>query len=262
MQAGSRATRLRCNKRYPGNERQVGEEQMYALHGERMLQAWERGRECAEPWRALALLELALPERGVESLGTLALAERNALLLELHALTFGPQLEAFAVCPECGAQLEFVVNARGLEASLQVPGEEAWMEHDTEMRIRPVNTCDLAAAVSADDAVDPRTVLLQRTLSPWPVRGGDREVSGDWLERFERLNASAEIRCVLPCSGCGERAVLDLDIALFLWREVTVAARRLLAEIHRLARAYGWSEQSIVAMSAARRGTYLEMLDA
>ena len=32
----------------------------------------------------------------------LPLAERNALLLGLRAFTFGPQLEGFAVCPECG----------------------------------------------------------------------------------------------------------------------------------------------------------------
>jgi hypothetical protein len=53
-----------------------------------------------------------------------------------------------------------------------------------------------------------------------------------------------------------------LDNAGILWREVALAARRLLAEIHRLARAYGWSEQAITAMSATRRATYLEMLDA
>jgi hypothetical protein len=239
---------------------------MYALHGERMLQAWERGQERAEPWRGLALLELAMPERDIESLGMLPLAERNALLLELRSLTFGPQLEGFAVCPECGAQLEFVLNAGDVEASLHAPGEEAWMEHDTEMCMRPVNARDLAAAMSAHDSAGARAVLLERTVSPRPPRGleaaTEAEESGDWLERFERLNASAEIRCVLPCSGCGEQAVLDLDIDRFLWREVTVAARRLLAEIHRLARAYGWSEQAIVAMSAARRATYLEMLDA
>ena len=239
---------------------------MYALDGDRILQAWERGRERAEPWRALALLELAMPERDIASLALLPLAERNTLLLELRSLTFGPRLEGFAVCPECGAQLEFALNARDLEASLQAPSEEAWMEHDTAMCMRPVNTQDLATAMSSGGAADARMLLLEQTVSPRRVRGLEEAVEpgelGNWLERFERLNSSAETRCVLLCTGCGQRPVLDLDIGRFLWREVTVAARRLLAEIHRLARAYGWSEQAIVAMSAARRATYLEMLDA
>ena len=239
---------------------------MYALHGDRMLQAWELGRERDETWRPLALLEAAMPECDFESLAALPLAKRNALLLELRSLTFGPRLEGFAVCPECGAQLEFALSAKDLEASMQVPDEDTWMEHDTAMYMRPVNTQDLAAALGSGRAADARMLLLERTVSPRRVRGLEEEAEpeefGVWLERFERLNASAEIRCVLSCAECGQRPVLDLDIARFLWREVTVAARRLLAEIHRLARAYGWSEQAIVAMSAARRSIYLEMLNA
>ena len=45
-----------------------------------------------------------------------------------------------------------------------------------------------------------------------------------------------------------------------LLREVAAAARRLMADIHELASAYGWSEAAIVSMSTARRAAYLEML--
>ena len=83
-----------------------------------------------------------------------------------------------------------------------------------------------------------------------------------WLARFERLNASAEIRCAFECNCCGAAEVLDLDIERYLWREVSVAARRLLAEVHTIARAHGWSEQSILSMTSARRTAYLEMLQA
>lgn len=239
---------------------------MYGLDGERMLMAWERGRERSEPWRALALLETALPDCDAESLSELPLAERNALLLKLRSITFGQRLEGFAVCPECGTNLEFEMNADALEGALRAPGDESWTEHETEIRMRPVNSRDIAAAMFAGDDADARTLLLERTVSPRSALSLEEfdaaDDHADWLERFERLNASAEIRCVLHCSACGQRPVLDFDIAQYFWREVSVAARRLLAEIHRLARAYGWSEQAIVAMSAKRRATYLEMLDA
>jgi len=239
---------------------------MYALDGERILTAWERGNERPEPWRALSLLETALPERDAGALAALPLAERNALLLRLRALTFGRRMEGFAVCPECGAQLEFALATDDVESALQAAEEESWLEQGTEMRMRPVNSRDLAAAMNEVSEAQARALLLARTVTPkateeFEERTGLEERS-DWLDRFERINASAEIRCVLPCAACGGRPVLDLDIARFLWREVAVAARRLLAEIHRLARAYGWSEQAIVAMSATRRAGYLEMLDA
>ncbi|MGB7548981.1 MAG: hypothetical protein WBM14_14635 [Terracidiphilus sp.] len=240
---------------------------MVALDGERMLTAWEQGRERQDPWRALALLELALPERDAGALAALPLAERNALLLRLRTMTFGARIDGFAVCPECGAQLEFALNAEDIEPQLHAPSEESWLEQETEMRMRPANSRDLAASMAAKNETEARALLVARTLKlsdaaniaatrpEWAERA-------EWIDRFERLNASAEIRCVLFCAGCGHRPVLDFDIARFLWREVALAARRLLAEIHRLARAYGWSEQSIAAMSASRRGAYLEMLDA
>jgi len=240
---------------------------MHALDDERILTAWERGSERPEPWRALALLEVALPERDAGGLAALPLAERNALLLRLRAITFGRRMEGFAVCPECGAQLEFALTTEDVEGALHAAEEEAWLEQDTEMRMRPVNTRDLAAAMNAGNEAEARALLLARTVTPQEMESFAEEPiqsaeCSDWLARFERINASSEIRCVLTCAACGRRPVLDLDIARFLWREVAVAARRLLAEIHRLARAYGWSEQAIMAMSATRRARYLEMLDA
>jgi len=82
------------------------------------------------------------------------------------------------------------------------------------------------------------------------------------IERFDRLNAAAEIEVQLQCAGCEGHPHLDLDIAHYLVREIAGAARRLMAEIHQLASAYGWSEESIARMSGARRAAYLEMLNA
>ncbi len=238
---------------------------MQALDSERILTGWERGRERQEPWRALALLKVALPEWDDAALAALPLAERNALLLHLRTMTFGERIDGFAKCPECGAQLEFALNADDLERQSRAPDAESWLEQGTEMRMRPANSSDLAASLAAPDHAVARALLLQRTLG-LPATTGiateQPECPGEWVDRFERLNASAEIRCVLPCAACGHRMVMDLDIARFLWREVALAARRLFAEIHRLARAYGWSEQAITAMSSTRRAAYLEMLDA
>lgn len=246
-----------------------GRKPMHALDGERILMAWERGRDLQEPWRALALLKLALPEWDTAALAALPLAERNALLLRLRTMTFGAHIEGFAVCPQCGAQLEFALNAQDLERHLQTPSEDKWLEDGIELRMRPANSSDLAASMAVSDEEDARALLLRRTVGHaetadiTPEQQGNRsEWPSEWIERFDRLNASAEIRCVLSCSECGNQPALDMDIARFLWREVALAARRLFAEIHMLARAYGWSEQAITAMSPARRATYLEMLNA
>ena len=234
---------------------------MNALIGERVLIAWERGQASREPWRALVLLEAAMPEREMKELAALPLAERNALLLRLHAMTFGRSVEGFAVCAECGEQLEFAMDAEEMARTMRAPAPETWEEDDNPMRMRPADTSDVAASLEAANEEDARALLLARTLG---MESTDlvRAERPDWVDRFDRQNASAEIRCVLPCAQCGARAALDFDVAGFVWREIQVAARRLMAEIHRLATAYGWSEKAVARMSAVRRAAYLEMLNA
>ncbi len=50
------------------------------------------------------------------------------------------------------------------------------------------------------------------------------------------------------------------DVVSFFWSEICVQAKRLLREVHTLARAYGWREADILNMSTARRQFYLEMV--
>jgi hypothetical protein len=234
---------------------------MHSLSGERILTAWERGLASREPWRALALLQAAMPEREMNELAALPLAERNALLLRLHAMTFGRRVEGFATCAECGQQLEFEMDAEEMARALRSPEPETWLEAGKQMRMRPADTSDVATSMEAANEEDARILLLARTLG---LENADLVPADrpDWVDRFDRLNATAEIRCVLPCAHCGARPTFDFDAAAFVWREIQVAARRLMAEIHRLASAYGWSEKVVARMSAMRRAAYLEMLNA
>ena len=72
----------------------------------------------------------------------------------------------------------------------------------------------------------------------------------------------AELLLELQCPAC-ERGWWELlDVATFLWAEVEVQARRLLREVHVLARAYGWREADVLALSPRRRRLYLEMVSA
>jgi len=245
---------------------------MQKFDGEKILMAWESCRERPAQEGALALLAIAWPEQPTEDLARLPLAKRNALLLELRAVTLGRRMEGFTVCPECGAQLEFILDARKLANELHTPEVEAV---GGGLTMRPANTRDLLACLDADDEQQARSIMLARTLGfDEPDEKSDGHGSQEWLEslpetlpadllkRFDRLNASAEIRVRLQCAVCRSNPLVELDIAQFLVQEMIGAARRLMAEIHQLAKAYGWSEKSIAAMSGVRRIAYLEMLSA
>jgi hypothetical protein len=232
---------------------------MGALGGQELLTAWELSRTLPEQEAVLTLLTLVWPEHSADELAQLPLGERNALLLEVRAALFGPRIEGFAICPECGAELELTADSRALARVLRSELAEPSAEV-AGYCMRPVNSLDLMASSHAADEEDARAILLARSLG---LEAQELAQLGESLsavaDQFEQMNASAEIRVRLECAVCRNQPVLDLDVAHFLLREVAAAARRLMVEIHELASAYGWSEAAIASMTAARRAAYLEM---
>jgi hypothetical protein len=238
---------------------------MQALCGERLLAVWDRAQGEHELDRALTLLAAALPEIERTQLAELTIAERNYLLLRLRQLTFGPTLQGFGRCAACDAPIEFSLPVDHVLAQLtreELQNSVDWYEHGEHLQLRAINTLDLLAALEAVDAAAAEELLLARCL-----RAGDAShaacspaASTTVREHFERLHAATELRCALTCPRCSRNATLDLDVVHFLWLEVRHAAQRLLADIHTLARHYGWTERDITCLSPQRRHAYLELL--
>jgi hypothetical protein len=266
------------------------------LAGERLLSAWEDGTRCQQVFQPLALLVAALRGTGHDeepaALAALPVAERDLLLVRLREVTFGSDLEVFGRCAACNEPLEFALRAdevaEGLEAVV-AEGCVQWTESGRRYRIRLATTDDLAATLTVPDEDAAETLLLARCLEVEDVAvnstegaveaGGTEDAATEdrdngavpgsassfpasVMSRFAELHAAAEVGCAVDCPACTTHQVLDLDIGRFLWREVTVAARRLLAEVHLLACAYGWAEQDILALPPARRAAYLELAGA
>jgi hypothetical protein len=250
------------------------------LAGEPLLTAWEDGGRCHELYRPLALLAAALPGADPAALAALPVAERDLLLLRLRELMFGAELGIFGHCEACGEPLEFTLRtdevAAGLETATAAAEDAsaAWAEAGRWYRIRPVTTEDLAATLAVRDVDAATELLLARCVevaatdsgSDFPPADGTSAPAPPFpasvVSRFAGLHAAAEVRCAVDCPACADHQVLDLDIGRFLWREVAVAARRMLAEVHLLASAYGWAERDIIALSPARRAAYLELAGA
>ena len=228
---------------------------MRGLAGEQLLRAWECSRELPAQQAALALLELADPERPARQWARLPLGERDALLLELRAATLGWPMEGFAVCPACGAKLEFAVDAKELAKGLKTPAARAAKAKG--IAVRPANTLDLLASGAATSEEDARAIFLARTACTtaretvavesaegarrW-LRAQPKRVAELLAKRFEQVNAAAEIRMSLHvrCAAaapysiwmwwvifCGrfQRRRGGLWLRFTNWREPTAGAR-------------------------------------
>lgn len=240
---------------------------MQALRGELLLLAWETGMSQHDLERALTLLALSSGDRASRDFAALPMARRNRLLLELHARTFGPLVSGLSVCSRCGAQMEFAVRVEDVLSQTEaVEAKESmeWCLDGRDVQLRSVNTLDLLASLQEPDLAEAQNLVLRRclTLPDDSSKAASAEVLASAAQKFDELHAAAETRATIECPACSAVEILDLDIAAFLWLEVRNAALRLLREIHELASAYGWSENSVLRMSTMRRAAYLEMLSA
>ena len=229
---------------------------MQALSNMALLELWERGKWGSPIDRALLLLAAALPQLDGAARAEFSIPRRDAAVLALRRRVLGSVLPGVAACPACGERLEFDFDADTLLASA------AQAEPETirvgELRFRMPNSADLVAAAAIADSQRAARQLLQRCCLN--ADGGDAW-SDDVLAQAEAaLSAqagAADTRLHFDCAACGHAWDAPLDICAYFWEEIERRAEGLLDDVHRLALAYGWDEQRILALSDARRDAYL-----
>jgi hypothetical protein len=166
--------------------------------------------------------------------------------------------------------LEFALDAGDLRLPAGMNPSSASGElvaGDIRLKFRPPDSNDLAAVMKCADVATARRLLSERCVMEAERSGVKVPPAGlpeFVVDKLATSLAAADTRAdnvvALSCATCGHRWELIVDIAAFLWAEIHALAKRLLREVHALAWAYGWREDDILAMSAARRRFYLELV--
>lgn len=247
--------------------------QMPSLSAEHIVRVWELGQRQHPLDRALTCLQFALPEVSWESLAALSVGQRDAYLLALREQTFGPQLDSLATCPKCQEQLEFSLSTTDLRITelgpLSVgPAQQHQCQvNDLTLQFRLPNSLDLAAVVTEANSAVARQQLAQRCLMQVEQAGQVVEMASipesaiaTLSQQLVEVDPQAEILLDLDCPACEHPWQILFDIVDFLWTELAAQAKRLLSEVHQLARFYGWREADILAMTSLRRQYYLELV--
>jgi hypothetical protein len=236
------------------------------LQATRALDLWERAQQLTPVQRAVELATAADPQATRDEVAALPLGQRDARLLALCDASGGPLLDAVARCPACGECVEFAPPAAQLLAAQ--PAVPSALECDGfVVRWRPPDSRDVAAAAAASDAAAAHALLLERCVLA--AAGDDGEVGAADLPAAVRValeqsiaaaDPLAEVLVDLTCPACGGAFVADLDVAGLVWAELDRGARELLGEVDDLARAYGWTEPEVLALSDRRRAAYLRLV--
>jgi hypothetical protein len=221
-----------------------------------LLGIWERGIGCPPGRRALALLGDA------DELATRTVGERDAALLRLRELAFGPRLAFVAACPDCGERVEATVDVAALQVDATPAVERSRVDGSGwTLVVRPPTAADLVALDSAGDPDTGRRLLFERCVvsSDSPAATLPEEAVVTAAARLAVLDPQADVLLALRCPECQTAWEEPFDPGSFLWQELDAWALGLVHDVHELASAYGWREGDVLAIPPARRRLYLEL---
>jgi len=223
-----------------------------------LLALWERGRAGSPAARSLLLLATAAPGADPEARAALSVGEGDVALLRLRQATFGAQLPAEIMCPQCEELLEFTLDLNELLRGCEPPAARGFVLDDgTAFRLPGHADLAAIAALRDTDAAVRRLATLC-CLDPEAAEGLSDSAVAAVDQNLAALDAHAAIRLRLDCAACGRNWTENFDIGAYFWTEIDQRACALLDEVHILAAAYGWSESVVLALPAARRTAYLE----
>ena len=243
---------------------------MRPLSGSQIIRIWEIGQHQHPLDRALTMLRFACPEKSAAEIASLCIGQRDAYLLTLREMTFGATVTSFAECPQCQERLETNMNVADLRiVDLQEPKvqEYSLAVEGYNLRFRLPNSWDLATIANYRDFQAAKMQLGQRCLLDAHYDGIavayqqlPPAIIARMGEQMVEYDPQAEIILNFDCPACGHHWQLLFDIVSFFWTELCAQAKRLLREVHVLARFYGWREADILAMSTVRRHLYLGLV--
>jgi hypothetical protein len=242
---------------------------MRPLTAGEVLDAWEHGQQQSSVERAISLLAAAEPAAPAHEIAAWRIGRRDDALLQLRERTFGRRLAAVVTCPACGELSDIALDV----GSLRVPEDDppatiSVIADDFEVEFRLCNSLDLLElqkhpSPDAADRLFRRCIVAVRRDGAVDDTGElSAEIRDAVVAAMAAHDAQADIQLDLRCPSCDRRWSAGFDIATFLWGEIATWAERAMREVDILARVYGWSEDSILAMSPWRRERYLELAGA
>lgn len=238
---------------------------MKTLSPHDLLTIWEGGQRQHAVDRALTILAHAYPEESHDYLAKLPLGTRDSRLMRIREQLFGSVAPCLHNCPTCRQPVEFEVHAGNLEARETSQNGQQLTCDEYCVTFRFFNSWDLAALANKPETTTAKSLLIERCIVE--ATRNDQHVDPQELpthvldqvqQSMVTSDPQAEVLIDLLCPDCRTSWQAVFDIATYLWTEIEDKAYRLLEDVHVLARAYGWKEAEVLALSDGRRQWYLK----
>lgn len=238
---------------------------MVAVNKSDLLRVWEEVSLLPPGKRSLHLVRNL--SSSLHDADSLSVGERDRHLLLLRREWFGDSIDAVSHCPRCQSRVEIQFSISELATPAYSECVEDIFVGDYHVRWRLPTAKDVAQVSECLNATEVRNELIQRCLlevqhgsKAIPPLSCPEEIVAQVCKKMSEADPLADSKLELQCPNCQHAWLTPFDIGSFFWRELDVYVQKLLHEVHTIASAYGWSEESILRLSDPRRRRYLEIL--
>ena len=194
----------------------------------------------------------------------LTASERDRLLASIYQRNFGERIRSTTTCSSCSNLFDLDFSLGELLRVMQTaepppvePEDDDIWRLPTGVRFR-VPAAEDEIAVAGLDASE-----AEQALATWCVV--DAAGQADAVEQVaSALDEMAPLLCLdmnAVCPECAAQQSLRFDIQEYLLRRLLAERSHLLADIHRLATAYGWSLESILALPRQDRRAFVSLIE-
>ena len=211
-----------------------------------------------------------------DTVRSLRVGDREALLLHLRRLTFGDRMQCILACPipECKEKMDLDLNVKDLLLQ-PYPCKEEWhrarlndngQAYEVCFRVPTGADQEIVSELAQIDLLAASRMLLHRCIRSIATDGKIVEELPVALElplsrKMAELDPQAELVINIVCPACKNKVSVIFDTASYLSQEMAIHIENIYREVHMLAFYYHWSESDILGMNQRKRGRYLELLD-
>jgi hypothetical protein len=228
----------------------------------------EESVEGTDTVTAIQLLDHLLVDRPGTTIGPgnaakLTATDRDRLLAAIYARTYGSRIESTIQCLYCNEPFDLDFDLYeildGLDAAKGTMATEETKDVFTlpdgrQFRL-PTGEDEFAVChLPADKA---ESELLARCL----LKNNLGVESEDIQAAMQEIAPVLDLELNALCPECGRSQHVRFDMQSYLLSALAAERVQLTLEVHRLAMAYGWNLQDILALPRSQRRTYVALVE-
>jgi hypothetical protein len=197
--------------------------------------------------------------------GRLSAFDRDRVLAAVYRRAFADRIDSTITCAACDNRFDLNFSLTALDAALDTGRAAAAYDIRSDGYVQTPDGAVFRLPNGREECVAaalPRA-RAHASIGAAVIDPSSRPVPAEELEElFERVAPLLDLPLDAACPECAHAQQVRFSVQSYLLESLVNERRRLIAEVHRLAVAYGWSHHEILELPRTARRQHVELIEA